>query len=468
MPTKGLPVARTNSVWTRAEIDFMRPGYFGQTIFRSDVGSDGTGLANPQNWSTHIADGRLISQGNSLTGEMASLSRAYMPRPRLFDDFMRNVCGLPSVNIQIDGNTRSQTTYIFPDSDAPAIEPITIYHGLPTDAARIAGARVVSYNEDISRVADGGTVGGNVVFEGNRYHEGVIVPGAVATSGRFRINKKDAVGQLRFRVQPYAYGTGLATESPGYVQLSPNMTAAQIIQASTNLNAQLGATTVTAPDGSAYNPAVHDEYILSWAGQLVHVSQLEDDSDPSWRWTQIALGGPVDMEYATGPYFEAPHTLIYLATNDADLATIDWDHLPDEYGKGGDPHILNQAKKMTFAMGALWAPAYSLNGKKYATDLVPGARTVTTTVTVPRSSEYGSDCRFIYDTQEGCAATGLWLVRRFKCGGYDNRRFMHGVRNDAVAFEADAELDLRTFGFERFQTEGGTPALYWEHRQPLA
>ena len=72
---RGLDQARQNALITIPEIAFMNLDRNGIPIYRSDVGSDGNGLTNPQNWVEHTADGRFLTEATALVGEEGLITR---------------------------------------------------------------------------------------------------------------------------------------------------------------------------------------------------------------------------------------------------------------------------------------------------------------------------------------------------------------------------------------------------------
>lgn len=344
MPYKGLAPARQNKTITVPEATFMVPDAGGTPTVRDDFGTDGGGLSNPQDWSMHDSDGRTVQSSSALTGESAMLSRTFMPAYDLMPLVLRNVMGLPVSDTTVDTNTRRLRTWIDPEFGAPAIETITAYHGPEGDPVRLTGGKTQQWSLDVARSSNGGTCGGNIDIEFNRYEDG---PG------------------------------------PNYGGTAPFVTP---------------------------------------TGQVI----------------------------PTGQFLEPNHFLLYIAANDTELTAMDWAARPNAYGaQPNNVHMLTKATRSTFQMSDLWKLHYGFNGKRYATDMIPGARSTTMSVTVPRDRSTGSDYRFLKDTELDCQATGFYMVRRWICASYEMRQTLWVGRAEASGFEIDNDIDMATFALQR-------------------
>lgn len=200
MLQKGLRQARQNSMWSIPEQEFMVLNPLGIPYFRSDIGSDGNGLTNPQDWVTMQADGRSLADGTAMTGQSGMISRTFMPRYRLMERVWRNVAGLPTTNVLIDGNTRQKLTWVDPENFSPSIETETDYYGAENLAAKCAGGKCSSFNIDVNRDADGGQVGGNIAYHYNDIDFGYTVPGISPHNAQILFKKNGSILPVTVRV----------------------------------------------------------------------------------------------------------------------------------------------------------------------------------------------------------------------------------------------------------------------------
>lgn len=161
----------------------------------------------------------------------------------------------------------------------------------------------------------------------------------------------------------------------------------------------------------------------------------------------------------TGPYLKANDRRVYLATSDADLATIDMTDMPNDLGVGGDAHLLASAYASGFSMADLYNVFYSHNGLTHATDFVPGAQNIGAFVTLPFDPDSLSDCEWLEQTAYGCAATGFWISYRDVCGGFEFWVDLYVTRTEAPGYGADNDVDSRTFNFGRAINPSGGPSL---------
>lgn len=165
--SNGMDQSRQNRFVTAAEATFMVPNPNATPYIRMDVGSDGNGLSTPQKWNEHLADGMNDPVGRALAGEEGLITRAFSPRYRELEIVERGVYGLPVSDTEIDTNTRRKIVWTYPKFGAPAIETVTGYYGLDGGAAELRGGKVQSYDINVTRNADGGSVSGNITYHFN-------------------------------------------------------------------------------------------------------------------------------------------------------------------------------------------------------------------------------------------------------------------------------------------------------------
>jgi hypothetical protein len=162
-----------------------------------------------------------------------------------------------------------------------------------------------------------------------------------------------------------------------------------------------------------------------------------------------------DITWDTTPYLHSDDVRYYLATDSDDLATIDMDDMPDEYGNEGDSHLLANAGAATFSMSDLWKVYYGLNAKRYATQFSPGARTTALSILLPHDMSDGADARFVRDTAEACMATGFWIRRAVICDGYEWWEDVFVGRSEAQGRENDGDLYFSNFSLTKMREPSG-------------
>lgn len=452
VPYAGLTPARQNALITVPEATFLVPNPLGVPVFRTDVGMDGGGVSNPQTWVEQIADGRNLAESAAMVGESGVISRPFMPRYRLLPSVLRTVMGLPVADTAVDANTRDYLRFVDPEQGAPAIETFTAYHGLPTDAKRLTGCKTASISWDVNRSTDGGSVGGTWDIDANRFEEGVYVPGASAHNALHAFILSTAPGMLAAANATFA--VSVDGDAPVNVVLTAAMTQAQIKAA---FETALPAATVTVSPKLPAEWGNESSFTVGFNAPANTVVTIEKTAGNGWTTYPRAFGDDgAGLYEATGSFLLPQHALLYLAPDEDELAAIDWNDLPDHIGRGGDEHLLKSSTRSTFQMADLWAGYYGIDGKLFATDMRPGARTTTFGLTLPPKS---AGAIYLRNTEKGCQGRGFFLVRRFLCGGFEVRQTAFVGRNDAIGFEVEDDLDKRAFNLTRRRNpEGNVPS----------
>jgi hypothetical protein len=198
---QGITQARTKSFITVPEPYFLGVDPAAVPLYRSDVGSDGNGWSVPQNWVTHTADGRLLTESAALTGEEGLVSRDWSPTYGLMLHVLRHTLGEPSSNTLIDGGTRRKYVWTDAEGRPNAIETVNGYYGHTDSAYRGRGGKLRAWNLDARRGATGGDrLGGSIEYHFNAYDRNVQIPGASAHSAKYRIKKNGATGAVSLAV----------------------------------------------------------------------------------------------------------------------------------------------------------------------------------------------------------------------------------------------------------------------------
>lgn len=755
--SNGLDMARQNGFITVEEQTFLIPDTGGNPIFRVDVGDDGNGFSEVANWITHTADGKIMPISRNLVGKEGMITRTFMPQYRTMEYVIRGLIGLPTSDTLINGSTQRQVVWNYPEKFAPAVASVTGYYGLESGSIQMSGGLLQSFNIDVNRNADGGSVSGQIAYHFNRVNSystpipnvtaqpeiqtftfsntpelarlgtrflggttitdtgawisttstavatsasttagitytgsgsltstgstparlysgvitdtastnvmatqveivrgaeqnftvatntatgnytingsanfaagdatsaiqtklqataglwtGVTVDGTstAATSGTPSVPVFDAVsngattgsstsrtwshtvgaGLNRFLVVSCDAGVGNTTTGVTYngvamTQIVANVSASQggisnwgLVAPATgtfNIVASFSGSVLSACTATSYSsvdqvtqmdatPVINEVTSGSTStssittvsansmlfgalfansggltvtpttsgsvarGSVTTVSQqvytaekattTAGSSALAWSLgssvnhctilmairgfaAPATLGsfnlqlrfpasvGAVTLGIATGtgavmattitggltattitsattqqggnglgstqltgPYLEANHVRVYIATSDSDLATINYATQSDQYGGSNESHLVETSPASTISFGDIWKPFYAQNAKIYATDFVPGARTFGGSITLPNDPTSGSDADYMRQTETGCAATGYWYCRDFTCGLYTFRTEMFVSRESAPTYSADNDVYLIDFPFGR-------------------
>ena len=630
--SKGLQFARQNRFYTVVEAGFMIPDPAAPTLVRRDVGSDGNGLNEGQQWNQFMVDGDNLVDSAALVGKEGSVTRSFMPTYRLMENIWRGVAGLPTTDILIEGGTRREITWIDPEQGSPAIETVTGYYGTPDGAARLLGGKIRSFNIDVSRGENGGQVTGNIEYHFNAVDRGVFIPNASSMNALYRFSAQRAVGGATFMVGAYTMtptgkrqvitfsGAGpvtiggltvdittpesvatflgrLKTAFPARSTLTATGTITAAVAGTTDSftasgfsdgnangnytkNAALkngqpyflesgggisggiywsgsrwwwghgdpsnnfqdigGGTNANTPlagwpagvvfsnvVGSGGTPAsvnitltdnpsagAQADFVVSsnatststpyssgggFAYQNVTLAKTDTAAqikakfeaaglttvmvtgaatdttftvevlNPSntrvdvqkvsgigWSYSCRRLGGVEALVYSTGPRLLPNHWKSYVAINNADLASINMDDVPELTGQLGDAHLLETATSDNFGIADLWKGHYTGTGLLNARDFVSGARTFTGQITVPNNEADGSDCKFLYDLENGCSSPGFWRRRVFSCGGFEYIEDVYWGRNEQPGYDVTNDVWMRSFPLSRRRNpEGG-------------
>lgn len=444
--SKGLQLARQNKFYTAAELGFMVVDPAAPTIVRTDVGSDGNGLQEQQTWAQFMVDGDNLVDSTALVGKEGSVTRTFMPTYRLMENVWRGVAGLPISDTLIDGGTRRKIVWIDPDQSSPAIETVTGYYGVPEAAARMLGGKVRSFNIDVSRGENGGQVSGNIEYHFNAVDRGVYVPKSFAYNSKYRFGAAKAVGPGTFSVK---IGAGVAQN----VVLLKTDTAALI---KGKFEALAGAPVVNVV-GDANNALTDNVFEVEFTTPANTLVVIQSVAASGWAYSQRQAGSAANtLTYLESPRLLSSHWRSYAATDLADLASIDYDDLPDLNGNDGDIHLLLGATTDNFSMADLWKGHYTGTGLVNARDFVAGARTVAGQLIVPNDESDGSDCKFLYDLEEGCSSPGFWKSRVFACGGYEYIEDVYMGRGEQPSYDVVNDVWMRGFPLMRRRNpEGG-------------
>jgi hypothetical protein len=430
--------ARQNRFIQVAESTFMVPNIGGVPVFRRDMVGDGAGLSTPQVWREHRPEGENHAFSANLVGMEGIVTRDFEPHYRSMEYIFRHQMGAPISDTLIDANARRKIVWVDPHTNSPAIETISAYYGLPSGSNRLTGGKLMGWNIDTTRNGDAGTLGGSITYHFNRVEYNVAVPGTVVAN----------------EVKTITTGTGNASYTVPTTSLGAGGTLAIT-------NGDAAATVETALQAIAgYDDAgvtvgkVGGVYTITFAGALAQedIGDFIKVGGTGWTDATTVRGSDGDsIFYPTGPSLEADHHYVFRATDEDDLDTIDVTNLPDEYGNGGDPHLMLGAYGSGLSVGDLWNVMYSLNGKKYATDFAAGARTFGGFVRVPNDESVGSDNYFLRHTEDGCEALGFMLKYLWMCGGYELHIDKYVVRNAEPGMGNDNDVWTREYGIGRIK-----------------
>jgi len=211
--------------------------------------------------------------------------------------------------------------------------------------------------------------------------------------------------------------------------------------------------------------AATGSYVITFAGTLAHYDVPDWPATGGNGWTQETVtngsdGADIYYYDSESPYLEASHAMVYKADDDADLATIDMTDLPDAEDDDGDPHLLRTAVTQSVNFADLFTLFYPLTGKRYATDFVGGAQTITSSVTLPYDLSTGSDYDYFLNTQNGCVASSFWMRYRWTCGMFDFWIDMYAGRTSAPTLGSDNNVLLATIEMGRIHNPEDTGDLF--------
>lgn len=584
--------ARAKRAFSVPESSFLVPSG-AAPLTRTDLGSDGNGMARIQNWVEQITDGATSAAGRALTGEEGTISRNLMMRYRTAEDVLRAWIGLPVSDVDIEAAARRKLVFEVPDVGSNPVETNTFYYGLPAgNVAELNGGKVRSWNIDVVRNGDGGTTSGNIEYHFNWVKRTGSLPGGAAASEVKRIILDAATGNGSIVIPDSDLGSGgtvtvvpavsaatlqglieavaavgsgnavVAGSSLAYGYATPSAATASAGTATGAIAGDLGTTYWTtagawddgatdivwlqidlgvarkidrvslhteAYEGSPNTFRIRMSNDATFATSVIGYQQTQNgggndlaagwndfaiSNSTAYRYVRIGISGTADdgdvrinevrvrglatgtytvtfqgslanmniedwttvtsgyitntqtqgsggtgPEIPTGPFLQPDHRRVYLATDDDDLAEIDTASMPDNYGVGGDAHLLASAYASGYTFGDWFNVFYSFQGLRHATDFVPGAQNVSSYVTMPVDFDSLSDCEWLEKTADGCAATGFWISYRDVCGGFEMWVDIYVTRTEAPGYGADNDVDSRTFTFGRAINPSGEASL---------